>query len=74
MRAAWKDLPWKCKVAVIFTAPLAIVIAFVLMIPVILLASLVGIVGAAYTLVRLVILGKRPPPKTFPDPGREAGG
>lgn len=72
-RAEWRGLPLKLKAAGIMLMPIAVAVMLLLMIPVMFLAAVVSIIGAMFALARFVLSGKRPPPKAFPDPGREAG-
>ncbi|WP_428306819.1 hypothetical protein [Lacipirellula sp.] len=60
------------KAACIVVMPIAVAIMVLFMIPVMLLASVVSIIGGTYALARLVLLGTRPPPKAFDDPDLEA--
>lgn len=73
-RAEWRDLPLKHKATSIATMPIAVAVMLLLMIPALFFIAVVNIIGATCILARLVLLGKRPPPKALPAPVREAGG
>ncbi|BBO35925.1 hypothetical protein PLANPX_5537 [Lacipirellula parvula] len=71
-RSEWRGMALRHKAACIAVMPIAVAIMLLFMIPVMLLASVVSIIGGTYVLTRLVLLGKRPPLKAFDDPDLEA--
>jgi hypothetical protein len=66
MKEAWRELSWGRRAAVLFLLPFVLTVAVVALAAFLLLVSIWNIFAAAYCLIRVVVIGKRPPPMTTP--------